>query len=598
MNKIRRLAALVLALLMLTAILPAQAEDMTFYTLGSQVADFTVTTWDGKQINLSEVLKEKDMVLLNIWASWCGPCGMEFPFMQEAYEEYADDVEIIAVSCESTDTDDVIRAFAQERGLTFPMAQDTAGLSLAFYATSIPVNVVIDRFGTVCFMQKGAFTNADDVRNIFDAFIGEAYNESLILNAAPAAKPDIPAADESKLAEAMNADGAALSFRNPEDAYSWPMIPAEEDGRLCVMASNAGRHDTAAKVSVTVLAQAGDALAVTFKADTEAACDLLKIAVNGETVKVFGGVRGWTTYAHAFEAAGEYDVVLSYEKDSAGSSGEDVVYIDTVGLLTGDAAAAAVAANPAYPAAEAATLNVLNADAKQIVFEDPTYALMSLFGLADYYIIPGGEAELLATLTAATDPEAAFLVNYYDSSITGVVSAMKEDGYRFNTPLDSMETTGYTYTNIHLYPAADCGVMDVRTVVCFASEENANAFVSMMPYYGYEVSGWSYVDGSVGETDALPGEGTDAQVYYTLTFIDQYGEPVPGVIANVCDEHTCTPMTSDAEGTVEFQNVPYAYDIHVIKVPEGYTFDTAQAFRTEPDGGEMVFVITRAEAAE
>ena len=56
---------------------------------------------------------------------------------------------------------------------------------------------------------------------------------------------------------------------------------------------------------------------------------------------------------------------------------------------------------------------------------------------------------------------------------------------------------------------ADSAVMDVRTVVCFASEENANAFVTTLSAYGYGVTGWRYIDGTEAETDALPGEGVE-----------------------------------------------------------------------------------------
>ncbi len=44
--------------------------------MGDKIQDFTVTTFDGKTVTLSEVLKEKDMVLINIWATWCGPAAL------------------------------------------------------------------------------------------------------------------------------------------------------------------------------------------------------------------------------------------------------------------------------------------------------------------------------------------------------------------------------------------------------------------------------------------------------------------------------------------------------------------------------------------
>ena len=78
-----------------------------------------------------------------------------------------------------------------------------------------------------------------------------------------------------------------------------------------------------------------------------------------------------------------------------------------------------------------------------------------------------------------------------------------------------------------------------------------------------------------------------------LIFVDQQGDAVPGVIANVCDESACTPMVADAEGRIAFPAAGHAYDIHVIKIPEGYAFDMAQAFTSPAEGGEMRFVLTR-----
>ena len=107
--------------------------ESTFYQLGDKMDDFTVTTYDGRSLTLSEVLKEKDAVLINFWATWCGPCRQEFPFMEEAYQQYTDKVEIIALSVEPTDTNDVLAAFAAEQGVTqclvvnYPMMLNSDG---------------------------------------------------------------------------------------------------------------------------------------------------------------------------------------------------------------------------------------------------------------------------------------------------------------------------------------------------------------------------------------------------------------------------------------------------------------------------------------
>ena len=70
---------------------PAESQvSADFYQVGDKIEDFTITTYDGKEVSLYKVLEEKDMVLLNLWATYCGPCAQEFPAMQEAYEQYQD----------------------------------------------------------------------------------------------------------------------------------------------------------------------------------------------------------------------------------------------------------------------------------------------------------------------------------------------------------------------------------------------------------------------------------------------------------------------------------------------------------------------------
>ena len=65
--------------------------------LGDVMYDFTVTTPDGTAVTLSEMLAEKKMVLLNFWYTSCSWCVTEFPYMEEAYQQYKDKVGIVAV---------------------------------------------------------------------------------------------------------------------------------------------------------------------------------------------------------------------------------------------------------------------------------------------------------------------------------------------------------------------------------------------------------------------------------------------------------------------------------------------------------------------
>lgn len=92
----------------------------TVLGVGDVMYDFTVTTPDGEAITLSKMLEEKDMVLLNFWYTTCSWCVKEFPYMQQAYEQYEDSVGIIALN--PMEENAAVKPFQEQMGLTFPMA--------------------------------------------------------------------------------------------------------------------------------------------------------------------------------------------------------------------------------------------------------------------------------------------------------------------------------------------------------------------------------------------------------------------------------------------------------------------------------------------
>jgi thiol-disulfide isomerase/thioredoxin len=70
----------------------------TYLYNGDQMYDFTFTDIDGQTHNLASELQEKKMVVLNFFASWCGPCVSEFPAMQTAYAKYDDKASLFALT--------------------------------------------------------------------------------------------------------------------------------------------------------------------------------------------------------------------------------------------------------------------------------------------------------------------------------------------------------------------------------------------------------------------------------------------------------------------------------------------------------------------
>ncbi|MBR6185608.1 MAG: TlpA family protein disulfide reductase [Clostridia bacterium] len=176
----KKVLSVFLALLLLAGAAPAALAAPSDF-LGQEMPDFSVTAVDGTVVTLSEILKEKDLVLVNFWATWCPPCRMEFPFMQKAYAEYQDRVAVIAMSVEPTDDLDTLRAFAQERGITFYVAQDEKKLGTMFWLESIPTTMAVDRFGRIAYVGVGSMLDPVLFTVLFDQFLGDDYTETKVI---------------------------------------------------------------------------------------------------------------------------------------------------------------------------------------------------------------------------------------------------------------------------------------------------------------------------------------------------------------------------------------------------------------------------------
>ena len=169
--KKRTTLALVLMLVFTLAVSGAQADPEAMY--GLPFPDLSIQTIDGGTFTLSESLKTHDLVLINFWATWCPPCRMEFPFLQEAWEKYADRVDVIAMSIEKTDTLKVLKNFAKENGLTFNIGRDENNLLDKMRGDAIPTTLIVDRDGKVVYVEVGAMTSVKDFTDLFDSLLNE-----------------------------------------------------------------------------------------------------------------------------------------------------------------------------------------------------------------------------------------------------------------------------------------------------------------------------------------------------------------------------------------------------------------------------------------
>ena len=113
-----------------------------------QAPDFTVYDGQGNEVKLSDYFGKP--IVLNFWASWCGPCKMEMPDFNEKSQELADKVQFLMVNMTdgSRETVETASAFIQEQGYTFPVLFDTASDAAYTYGVYyLPTTFFIDAEG-------------------------------------------------------------------------------------------------------------------------------------------------------------------------------------------------------------------------------------------------------------------------------------------------------------------------------------------------------------------------------------------------------------------------------------------------------------------
>ena len=138
--------------------------------LGEKYADIDVQTPDGKTVKLSSLIPEGKYVMLEFWASWCGPCRAEIPHLVRVHEKYKD-FNIVSVSVDEKEAD-WQKAMKEER-MTWTQARITGGIMgeevKKFNITGIPMCMVLD--------GEGRFYRTNTRGAYLDAFLMELYGK-------------------------------------------------------------------------------------------------------------------------------------------------------------------------------------------------------------------------------------------------------------------------------------------------------------------------------------------------------------------------------------------------------------------------------------
>jgi len=158
MNRILTVAiALLLASVLLVSGCSAASAQV-----GKRAPDFQLSNLEGQPVSLSDF--RGTPVLLNFWATWCGPCRQEMPLIQGIFEEQTNE-NLVILAVNIGENSAAVKNFMQSGNYSFPVLLDTdRNVALQYNARAIPTTFFIDKDGTIQVIKVGAFSNMIEIK--------------------------------------------------------------------------------------------------------------------------------------------------------------------------------------------------------------------------------------------------------------------------------------------------------------------------------------------------------------------------------------------------------------------------------------------------
>lgn len=324
-----------------SGVINTTASSSTRYTLGNVLYDFSFTynyTEDGqdksKDYLLSDLVSEYKAVVINFFFTSCGPCNVEFPFMQKAYEEFSDRVALVALADPKSDSATVVKNFAARGGYTFPMARDNAGLHTFFQIKNWPTTVVIDRYGIFVYRDSGTNPSESSWKALFARYTSDNYTTDPNLK-------DPDEGDEPEVVENKKPTGVTESDyklmpaqiapystdkvvkfeteTNEKDAeYNWSWVVSNDSDYTYLTASNSGQDPSFSIIYVELDLKFGDIVSFDYNLKSLDGYDMFIVILDSTTplLQISGDSKGWQTMNNIFvaNADGHYTFSFTYMK--------------------------------------------------------------------------------------------------------------------------------------------------------------------------------------------------------------------------------------------------------------------------------------------
>jgi cytochrome c biogenesis protein CcmG, thiol:disulfide interchange protein DsbE len=140
---------------------------------GDKIPDFGLTFFSGYEYSGLPAIRVSELrgkvVLLNFWASWCKPCEQEAPHLEEAWEYYRSNKDVVFLGIDYVDTEPAARIFLKKFRNSYPNGPDTGTvISQLFRIKGVPETYILDTQGVIRYVEIGPFANAGEIKALID----------------------------------------------------------------------------------------------------------------------------------------------------------------------------------------------------------------------------------------------------------------------------------------------------------------------------------------------------------------------------------------------------------------------------------------------
>lgn len=559
-------------------IMDEEPENGFKYSMGAPMYDFSETTSEGADWNLAEELEKHDLVVINFWYTSCSWCVQEFPYLQEAYEEYKDRISLIALNNGSDDSMSDVISFKSQYELTFNMALDTNNIASLFPISGYPTTVFIDRYGTADFFESSAILTKERWTRLFDSYLNEPYIPSYKgtgegPDEPEKEKPDIEMSNPDDMAALVNASGFNGVFKPyvaSDSDYNWPWI-IDEDSQS-ITSSNSGKPNSFSIVKLEVELKKDQVFAFDYRTDCDDD-DILYIVLNERIIFSASGVRKnySTRYAYVAPEDGVYAFGFCYLKDKILDGGSDKIYLKNFRYTTIDEI-------------DEFTYFLRDCSYGELLFDRWTNYIKPVFNQKDGYYHVGSETGplVLADLLAGTHFSNDTIFSYFNDDDFIIEHPALEKYKKMIISYSSYATNstvrGYVPVTEELKQALEDVVKEIGLA---SAHDNQNAWLEMCVYYN--------VYGPLDDIDIIDQE------------TKQISDPIKGLAPFNCydvveddpttDEKEVTSLNYDRVITTDgflFKFVPkksgvYKIYTNITSGTRGYVLDADMEFYADYD---------------